>query len=82
MDELDNRLEKIEGQLDAIRMNTERSWRELLLAGFLRGTGIVIGGALTIALAGWGLTLLGIVPGAEEIADYLSHIILSTEDAM
>lgn len=67
-------LDRLEAKLDDIRSNTRTTWRELLLAGLLRGSGIIIGSVLTIALAGWGLTILGVVPGADEIAEYLSQL--------
>lgn len=76
MDEgIRHHVESIEAKLDDIRRNTRTTWWELLLAGLLRGVGIVIGGALAVTLAGWGLKALGFIPGAEDIAEYISQVI-------
>jgi hypothetical protein len=75
MDEdLAGHLARVERKLDAIQSNTRTTWRELLLAGLLRGVGVVVGGALAIVLVGWGLAVLGIIPGAEDIAEYLAQV--------
>lgn len=82
MDEgLERHLERVEESLEAIRLNTRTTWQQLLLAGILRGTGLIIGAALTVAIAGWGLGILGFIPGAEEISDYLSDIIEDVTNA-
>jgi hypothetical protein len=73
-------LRRVEETLERIESNTRTTWRELLLAGLLRGVGVVIGGALTVALAGWGLTALGFIPGAEEIAGFLAQIFSDASD--
>ena len=78
-DDLNDHLERLEARLAAIERNTETTWWQLLLSGLLRGAGIILGTALTIVLAGWGLAILGVIPGADELADYLADIIMDAD---
>ena len=73
--DLSDHLQRLEERLAAIERNTETTWWQLLMSGLLRGAGIILGTALTIVLAGWGLAILGVIPGADELADYLAGII-------
>ncbi len=61
---------KIEKKLDAIKERTGDT-RRAFFYGLLQGAGAVIGGIAAIILLGWLLSLLGVVPGFGEIAEYL-----------
>lgn len=74
--DLAKHLERLETRLAAIERNTETTWWQLLMSGLLRGAGVILGTALTIALAGWGLAILGVIPGADDLAEYLADVIL------
>lgn len=73
-------IKRVEEKLDAIERNTKTTWRELLLGGFLRGAGIILGSAVTLALAGWSLAVLNLLPGAEDIASFLADTIEQSTD--
>jgi|GEM_PF-2584989 len=75
-DDLNKQFDRLETRLAAIERNTETTWWQLLMSGLLRGAGVVLGTALTIILAGWGLAILGVFPGADDLADYLADIIV------
>jgi len=68
-------LKRIEHELTDIRKGVKPSWKRLLLEGLLRAAGLVAGTVLTIALLGWLLTILGVIPGLEEVADWLNQIL-------
>lgn len=69
--ELRERLEKIEGLLGDIASRFR--WPGLLLSGFLRGGGFVLGTVFSVAILGWVLSIAGIVPGFGEIVRRLSE---------
>ena len=65
-------LKKIEGQLDDLNDATW-SWSGWFVRGLWQGAGIVVGTIVAVVLLGWLLSLLGIVPGFSEIADYIGR---------
>ena len=67
-------LKKIERQVSEIRHRTGSPWRAFL-NGLLYGAGWVIGGIATIIFLSWILSLLGVIPGFDKIAAYLSSVI-------
>lgn len=67
-------LKKIERQIDEIKGRTGNPLRALL-SGILYGIGWVIGGIVAIMLLSWILSLLGVIPGLDKIASYLSSVL-------
>ena len=65
--ELKTELDKLNRTLVGILHKTESPWRAFL-NGALRGLGSVIGIVLAIALVGWVLNVLGVIPGIAEEA--------------
>ncbi len=78
MDIEESKADEIVALLTDIRANTRTTWQELLIGGILKGVGIVLGSALSVTLAGWALTALGVIPGADDIAEYLSQVLSDT----
>lgn len=68
-------LRRMEERLRAIERNTASAWPALLWQGLLRGGRFTLGTLLVLALLGWVLSLLGIIPGLGDIARYLRHIL-------
>lgn len=66
-------LAKIEGQLSDIQ-HTSGSWKGWFLRGVMQGAGIVLGTILAVMLTGWLLSILGIIPGFGDLAEYLRTI--------
>jgi hypothetical protein len=62
-------LREIKKELSEIK---ERSSdiKRTFLHGVLYGAGALVGGILAVALIGWVLNILGIIPGFGELADY------------
>lgn len=67
-------LERIEEELEEIRTRTSNPRRSFLI-GILQGAGAIIGGILALALVGWLLSILGIIPGFGHLADYLRSLV-------
>jgi hypothetical protein len=63
-------IQKIEHELGEIKDRTPGSKRTFFL-GILQGMGIVIGSLLGLALLGWILSFLGIIPGLDQLANYI-----------
>jgi len=61
---------KIEKKLEEIKDRTG-STKRAFFYGLLQGAGAVIGGIAAIILLGWILSVIGVVPGFGDIADYL-----------
>lgn len=60
-------LERIERDLEELKGNPRRTF----LNGILYGAGAFVGGILAILLIGWTLSILGIIPGFEELEEQL-----------
>lgn len=67
-------LRKIEKELVEIKNRTQNPKR-LFLSGIMYGAGGFIGGILALALFGWLLSVLGIIPGLSEVAEYLQSMV-------
>lgn len=70
-----NHERKVEEELTEIRRNTDPSWSRLLGQSMLRGAGFIIGTILSIAIIGWLLSNLGVIPGIGDIANTLQQIL-------
>ncbi|HEY4488407.1 MAG TPA: hypothetical protein VJB97_02730 [Candidatus Paceibacterota bacterium] len=66
-------LENIESELEEIKEYTgsPRGW---FYRGLMQGAGVVVGSIVALALLGWVLSLVGIIPGLSELADYLREV--------
>ncbi len=61
-------LREIQKALRAIQGNTQvRNWN-WFLHGILYGAGWIVGSLIAILLIGWGLSVLGVIPGLSSIA--------------
>jgi len=61
---------KIEKKLEEIKDRTGDT-RRAFFYGLMQGAGAVLGGIAAIMLLGWLLSILGIIPGFGDIAEYL-----------
>ncbi len=68
------RLQHIEEEVGKIESRTPGNLRHSFIAGIMSGAGAVVGGVAALTLAGWVLSLLGIIPGFGYIAHYLQDI--------
>jgi hypothetical protein len=66
-------LEHIEEELVAIKDRTGSTRRSFIL-GIFQGAGVVIGTILAVALLGWILSILGVIPGLGTLVSYLHTI--------
>ena len=66
---------KVEELLDEIKDNTEHRPTKSLLNGMLYGVGIVLGTIVGVVAIGWLLSILGVIPGVDVIAQKLSDIL-------
>lgn len=73
MDE--RQFESLMAELARIRRNTSFSWGRAIGYSLLKGAMFVIGSLLAIALAGWVLSLLGVIPGIGDVANHLYHLL-------
>lgn len=64
---LEKKLEEINKNLVEIKKRTGGSWRALW-HGMLRGAGTVIGVVLILAIIGWFLNAIGVIPAFREQA--------------
>jgi hypothetical protein len=67
------RLKNIEGELEDIKENTGGKWR-WFLRGVLQGAGIIVGTIIAATALGWFLSILGVVPGFGDMAEYLRTV--------
>lgn len=66
-------LKEIKKELSEIK---ERSApRNAFLNGVLYGAGALVGGILAVALLGWVLNILGVIPGFSELSDYVQSLV-------
>ena len=64
-------LERIERDLEELKSNPRRTF----LNGILYGAGAFVGGILAILLAGWLLSIAGLVPGISDMADKINSAV-------
>jgi len=62
-------LREIKQELKAIKGNTEAA--NSFLHGLLYGAGWIVGSLLAIVLIGWILSIMGVIPGFDKIAQIL-----------
>ncbi len=67
-------LRNIEKELEEIRDRTTNPRRSFLI-GIVQGAGAILGSICAIALIGWVLSLLGIIPGFSDLAEYLRSLV-------
>lgn len=67
-------LKEIKKELSEIKDRTANPKR-VFLNGILYGAGALVGGILAVALIGWVLNILGIIPGFNEVADYIHSLV-------
>ena len=65
---------KIERQIDEIKNRTGDPLRAFV-GGILYGAGWIVGGILAIVFLSWILSLMGIIPGFGDIAQYLGGVL-------
>ena len=65
---------KIERQIDEIKNRTGDPLRAFV-GGILYGAGWIVGGILAIVFLSWILSLMGIIPGFGDIAQYLASVL-------
>jgi hypothetical protein len=68
-------IQKVERLLGEIRSNTHSSWKKSLGNGLLYGAGVVLGTTTAVVLLGVALSLLGVIPGLNEIAARFSAVL-------
>ncbi len=63
-------LEVIQTDLQELKHLTgsNKAW---FVRGILQGAGAIIGSIIMLIVLGWVLSILGVIPGVSEIADYL-----------
>ena len=67
-------LARIETELEEIKDRTANPKRSFI-NGIWQGAGAIVGSIAAIILLGWGLSLLGLVPGVGEIANSLHSMV-------
>ncbi|MBL8158777.1 hypothetical protein JNK62_04555 [bacterium] len=67
-------LKEIKKELVEIRERTA-SPKHSFINGVLYGAGALVGGIVAVALIGWILNVLGIIPGFSELSDYVRSLI-------
>ena len=66
---------KVEALLDEIKSNTQASPSKSFYNGMLQGAGIVLGTIVAVVLAGWLLSILGVIPGVDVLAQRFAEIL-------
>lgn len=66
---------KVETLLDEIKINTEAKPARSFVNGVLYGAGIVIGTLTAVVLVGWLLSILGVIPGFDILAQKLGEVL-------
>ncbi len=66
---------KVEALLDEIKSNTQARPAKSFVNGILYGAGIVLGTIVGVVLVGWLLSILGVIPGVDILAQKFSEIL-------
>lgn len=66
-------LKEIKKELVEIRERTSNP-KQTFINGILYGAGWFIGGILAVAILGWVLNVLGVIPGFSELSDYVHSL--------
>lgn len=75
MDEHDKKLEEIEATLKDIHKLLKPSRWELFVQGLWRAVGYLVGLIVTIAIIGWFLNIIGLIPFFREFAESMKDIL-------
>lgn len=67
-------IKKIEHELGEIKSRTPGP-KTAFTNGILQGMGAVVGSIAAVALLGWLLSIFGVIPGLDKLAEYLSTIL-------
>jgi hypothetical protein len=67
-------LKQIKRELEEIKDRTANPKR-MFVNGILYGAGAFLGGIIAVALIGWLLSFLGVIPGLDVIAEYLQTLL-------
>ena len=67
-------LKQIKRELEEIKDRTANPKR-MFVNGILYGAGAFLGGIIAVALVGWLLSFLGVIPGLDVIAEYLQTLL-------
>ncbi|OHB20391.1 MAG: hypothetical protein A2854_01410 [Parcubacteria group bacterium RIFCSPHIGHO2_01_FULL_56_18] len=67
-------LKEIKKELSEIKVRTSDPKRSFI-NGILYGAGALVGGIIAVAIIGWTLNVLGIIPGLSELADYIHSLV-------
>lgn len=68
-------VKKVEALLGEIKENTEARPAKSFVNGVLYGAGIVLGTIAGVALVGWLLSILGVIPGLDVLARTFADIL-------
>ncbi len=68
------RLETIQEELEEIKQRTANP-RRSFTNGIFQGVGVLLGGIFGALALGWILSIMGIVPGFGDLADYLRSLV-------
>ncbi len=66
-------LREISDDMGVLRKQT--TLRASFVRGLVQGAGAVIGGIVALAVLGWVLGLLGVIPGFDSFETYLSSVV-------
>ncbi len=66
---------KVETLLSEIKTNTQNKPAKSFVNGMLYGAGIVLGTIVGVVLVGWLLSILGVIPGVDVLAQRVSDIL-------
>ena len=75
MDEHNKKLEEIETTLKDIHKILKPSRWELFVQGLWRAVGYLVGLVATIAIVGWFLNIIGLIPFFKEFAENMKDIL-------
>lgn len=67
-------LRQIKRELVEIKDRTANP-RRMFINGVLYGAGAFVGGIIAVALVGWVLSFLGVIPGLHVLTDYLQTLV-------
>jgi len=70
--ETQQEVKKVETLLGEIKTNTADRPAKNFMKGVWQGAGIVAGTLLAVLILGWVLTIMGVIPGADVIAERIS----------
>ncbi len=71
---MEEKLDQMLATLEAIRAQGT-DWKRGLMMGVLQGVGVIIGSIIALALLGWVLGFLGVIPGFDRFESYLNTVV-------